>query len=35
MLYVKADKKKIVHNSNGLKSSLKCQFCDDNHDLDD
>ena len=31
---VKTDKEKDVCNSSGLKSSLKCQFCDGNHDLD-
>ena len=33
--FVKADKKKDVCDSSGLKSSFKCQFCDGNHDLDD
>ena len=33
--FVKVDKKKDVCDSSGLKSSLKCQFCDANHDLDD
>ena len=32
---VKAGKKKDVCDSSQLKSLLKCQFCDDNHDLDD
>ena len=33
--FVKSDKKKDACESSGLKSSLKCRFCDDNHDLDD
>ena len=33
--FVKADKKKDACESSELKSSLKCQFCDGNHDLDD
>ena len=33
--FVKADKKKDVCDSSELKPSLKCQFCDGNHDLDD
>ena len=33
--FVKADKKKDVCDNSGYKSSLKCQFCDGNHDLDD
>ena len=33
--FVNADKKKDVCDSSGLKSSLKYQFCDGNHDLDD
>ena len=33
--FVKADKKKDVCDSSGLKSSLKCQFSDGKHDLDD
>ena len=32
---VKAGKKKDVCGGSRLKSSLKCQFCDGNHDLDD
>ena len=32
--FVKVDKKKDVCESSQLKS-LKCQFCDGNHDLDD
>ena len=33
--FVKVDKKKDACESSELKSSLKCQFCDGNHDLDD
>ena len=32
---VKTDKKKDVCDISGLTSSLKCHFCDGNHDLDD
>ena len=33
--FVKADKKKDACESSGLKSSLKCKFCDGYHDFDD
>ena len=33
--FVKVDKKKDACESSELKSSLKCQLCDGNHDLDD
>ena len=32
--FVKDDKKDVYVDSSGLKPSLKCQFCDGNHDLD-